>query len=442
MRAHRETRSRRDFLKAVAITAAAASSAPLSVARAARLGRGNALPGRIVLYQDSGMDGHLANINRDRVEDCVHHAVRMLTGIDDTAAAFESLFPGLHSGSLITIKVNILAPNDTRWEVVRGIVSGLSMMLGGTYDVSQVTMFDKHNMATHGYVPDQFTFNGNCPAISSVSNCHPSYYAYGSHLLSNYLLDCDYVINVPVLKSHTGYAAHEISTAFKSHYGSICPSSLCNNIPGMLTVNADPNIKDKTCLVITSALRGTWDGGPWTAPQNWNTHPDGTPNMLFVTTDPTTNGYWCRDMINAERIARGYGPFTCAWVEESAGDPYYLGVAEPNDMTVLYHTASDVPAPSEIGSAGTFMAASLPNPCRDGATLRFRLAHAGNAAIRIVDATGRVRRDLKAGHFAAGHNQLRWDGRDDQGRRVTAGTYFARLKTRGAVSTRAITVAE
>ena len=62
MRAHRETRSRRDFLKAVAITAAAASSAPLSVARAARLGRGNALPGRIVLYQDSGMDGHLANI--------------------------------------------------------------------------------------------------------------------------------------------------------------------------------------------------------------------------------------------------------------------------------------------------------------------------------------------------------------------------------------------
>jgi hypothetical protein len=29
----------------------------------------------------------------------------------------------------------------------------------------------------------------------------------------------------------------------------------------MLTVNADPNIRDKTCLVLTSALRGTYYGG-------------------------------------------------------------------------------------------------------------------------------------------------------------------------------------
>ena len=33
-----------------------------------------------------------------------------------------------------------------------------------------------------------------------------------------------------------------------------------------------------------------------------------TPNTLLATTDPTTNDYWARDLINAERDLHGMGP--------------------------------------------------------------------------------------------------------------------------------------
>ncbi|MBD3334451.1 MAG: DUF362 domain-containing protein [Candidatus Eisenbacteria bacterium] len=439
--------SRRDFLKLSALGAIAGVVSPAMAqglfqpGRQRGIDRGNAMPGRIVMLREPEMDGHLSTIDKERVAEVVHAGIRILTGVDDTAAAFESLFPGLHSGSTFAIKVNCLGITDTRWEVVRGIVSGLAAMLGGTYDVSQVVIYDRHNLHSHGYDESEFTFNGNTPLISHTNNASGSgYYVWENHQLSQYILDCDYLINVPALKCHNN-GNNQITIALKNHYGSCDPASLCGDIPGMLAVNADSNVKVKTNLVVTSALRGTYWGGPGDYWQEWNLYPELTPNSIFFSTDPVTNEYWARDLINAQRIAMGYSEKPCPWVEDASEPPYELGISDPDQMTVINLDAAGVVDDAGRLSGGTFFTANVPNPFAESTTLRFRLERGGPVSLRILDAAGRSVRDLGTRWYAAGRNAAAWNGRDAKARRVAAGVYFAHLQAGSISRTRRIIVA-
>lgn len=79
-----------------------------------------------------------------------------------------------------------------------------------------------------------------------------------------------------------------------------------------------------------------------------------------------------------------------------------------------------------------------PNPAAGATLLRYTLAHAGPVELAIFDVAGRCVRLLQHELSPAGAQTLRWDGADDRGRRVAAGTYFARLRTDGAQATRRI----
>jgi len=67
--------------------------------------------------------------------------------------------------------------------------------------------------------------------------------------------------------------------------------------------------------------------------------------------------------------------------------------------------------------------------------LQFRLERDGKAALAIYDAHGRKVRSLADQVRAAGWNAVEWDGRDDRGRALRAGTYFARLDAGGGQKT-------
>jgi len=62
-----------------------------------------------------------------------------------------------------------------------------------------------------------------------------------------------------------------------------------------------------------------------------------------------------------------------------------------------------------------------PNPSRDSVTIRWAAAGGGGATYRILDPRGRAVRTVSAPSPASG---WAWDGRDDAGRPVAAGTYF------------------
>lgn len=431
---------RREFLKLSALTAAAAGLHPRMTWGALLDGTrpaANTLPGRIVIYRDAGMNGHMASIDANRVEQVLHRSIQILAGIDETGPAFASLLPGITASSRIAIKVNCIGPTDTRWETARGVVSGLSLMLGGTYDVSNVTVFDNQYIFGHGYAAANFTFNGHTAVLSS-SNSPSSYYVYPGYRLSSHLMNAQFVIDMPALKSHSD-GNNQITVALKNHYGSCSPSSLCGNIPGMLTVNADANIKGKTCLVVLDGIRGTYTGGPGEAPQSWNLYPEHSPNTLFVSTDPITTDYWARDTINDERQLRGLSAKPCPWIEQGSGSPYNLGVSNPGQMTVLTFDAAEAgeqPDPA----AGVFLSPAMPNPFREGTVLRFHLVRPGPASIVIVDAAGRVLRRY-AREFPAGHSQVAWDGRDGRGQRVASGVYLARLEVADSLHIRKVIAA-
>ncbi len=436
--------SRRQFLKTSGVVLAAAAVGPRVFAprraHAEVTARSNTMPGRIVIAHDPLMQGHTPTIDPDAVERLLHEAIRYLTGIEDIGLAFESLLPGIQSDSKIAIKVNCIGPTDTRWETVRAIVSGLNMMLGGSYDISNVTIYDNHSLSSHGYTEENFDFDGNHPVLSSSADCQSGYYVYGGHQLSNHLLNADYIINVPALKSHSN-PDNQITTALKNHYGSCCPPSLCGNIPGMLTVNSDVNVKDKTALIVMDGIRGTYNGGPGEPPQVWNTFPEQTPNTLFVSTDPVTNEYWAREYINAERVTHGWSEKPCPWVEEASGDPYNLGVSDPEEMVVIHLDPTAVYDDPSEAVGGTFMAPNVPNPFSDGTLLRFRLESEGAARISIYGPDGRLVRVVAEGYFDRGFNQVPWDGHDTAGQHLPPGTYFATLETARARRTRKVIVA-
>jgi hypothetical protein len=70
-----------------------------------------------------------------------------------------------------------------------------------------------------------------------------------------------------------------------------------------------------------------------------------------------------------------------------------------------------------------------PNPFSGATTIRFSQAAPGPVSLRIYDVTGRRIRTLDDGRLPAGSFARTWDGRDDGGRPVAAGVYFARLST-------------
>lgn len=68
-----------------------------------------------------------------------------------------------------------------------------------------------------------------------------------------------------------------------------------------------------------------------------------------------------------------------------------------------------------------------PNPFSPNTRIRYRLASAQNATLRIFDVAGRLIRSLDSQPLLAGVHEIGWDGTDGRGRRAATGVYIARL---------------
>jgi hypothetical protein len=72
-----------------------------------------------------------------------------------------------------------------------------------------------------------------------------------------------------------------------------------------------------------------------------------------------------------------------------------------------------------------------PNPTSRGTTLHFVLPREAFVSLAVFDANGRRVRELLKAVIPAGEHTLRWDLRDQRGRSVGAGLYFAALEAEG-----------
>ena len=78
-------------------------------------------------------------------------------------------------------------------------------------------------------------------------------------------------------------------------------------------------------------------------------------------------------------------------------------------------------------SPGGLLGGAKPNPFHSRTAVSFRLNAAAEVQIEIRDVGGRLVRRLVRRHAGPGEEQVEWDGKDDSGRALAAGTYFLGL---------------
>ena len=79
--------------------------------------------------------------------------------------------------------------------------------------------------------------------------------------------------------------------------------------------------------------------------------------------------------------------------------------------------------------AGASLFPAWPNPFNGETRLSYRLARPSAVRLSIYSVSGRRVRVVDTGFRTAGTHGAPWDGRDEAGRPVSPGIYFARLET-------------
>jgi photosystem II stability/assembly factor-like uncharacterized protein len=84
--------------------------------------------------------------------------------------------------------------------------------------------------------------------------------------------------------------------------------------------------------------------------------------------------------------------------------------------------------------------ASFPNPFNPSTTVVYSLSRPAGVSITVHDLAGRCVRTVESGYREAGQHEAHWDGRNDQGRAVSSGTYFMKLEANGEAVTRKVSL--
>ena len=111
----------------------------------------------------------------------------------------------------------------------------------------------------------------------------------------------------------------------------------------------------------------------------------------------------------------------------------------PTSLTFDAESAQVGTVPA-AGPPALAFAPSAPNPAHGPARMAFTLARGSHVRLDVLDAQGRRVRTLTDGEWAAGPASLTWDLRDEGGRAVAPGLYFARMAAGGESLTRRVIV--
>ena len=125
-----------------------------------------------------------------------------------------------------------------------------------------------------------------------------------------------------------------------------------------------------------------------------------------------------------------------AWATERGPQALYRLTAGPHRVQAhLVGTAGELAvARLDVEVSDRLAVANLlvhPNPVRDETAFTFYLSGAADVVVDVYGLSGRRARRLGPHPFAEGFGQLPWDGRDDGGARLAAGSYLFVLTARG-----------
>jgi len=292
-------------------------------------------PGVVQVHSDSATswDGsdplYYNHVDQDVVDTMVDRGVMALTGMANVANAWRSLLPGYTSGQGIAIKVNFNNCGtcsdadgniDAIIEPVNSVIRGL---LAAGVTASDIWIYDAIR-----WIPNRFVngclysgvrfYDRECRTRATFSSSDA--YAIvrfnppsgvpspGTIRISDVVINCTYLINMPILKIHP---TPGVTLAFKNHLGSIDQPGLLHDYIGlgwdhyrsdynpMVDLYLNPHLRDKTVLTIGDGLFGYVARGTG-APTLWSTFDHQPPNSLFFATDPVAIDSVMTDFLDAE----------------------------------------------------------------------------------------------------------------------------------------------
>ena len=279
--------------------------------------------GRVVRAQHSGAWAD-DTLSPAILREMVDAGITSLTGIESADQAWQALFS---PEERIAIKVNACPDNGCEVFTHVALVDAVTQRLQETgIPAGQIVIYDRYStdLETAGFTINQSDQGVQCYGTDR-------HYTEGWSIvektveLSDILLECDALINMPLVKVHPIGA---ITCAMKNHYGSFDrPQIFHENLNvAVAELNALPPIKDRTRLIIGDALapvRGDWQ----------STWPG---DSILLSYDPIAHDRFALQIL-AEAMASddsiyggSVGSGANAWLQN--GTDLGLGTNDPEEM--------------------------------------------------------------------------------------------------------------
>lgn len=268
-------------------------------------------------------------LDTQAVRSLIDTAIVKLTGLGAAQEAWKSLF---EPGEKIAIKVNAFR-NSTIWTHVEVVQAVTDSLVEAGMTPEDITVFD--------YLTDEletagFKINKDGPGV----RCYGTDQAYGTRWpvagrlngMSDILVGCDALINMPVLKSHM---IAGITFALKNHYGSVVnPDALHTMAVSLPALNALSPIQKTTRLVVGDILHAnTRYTGAW---PYWV--PDTRGDSILMSFDPLAHDYIGREILAGMAKEKGENPDSYYGQSDdwfAACEAAGLGTANPEKIELV-----------------------------------------------------------------------------------------------------------
>ncbi len=250
---------------------------------------------------------------------------------------------------------------------------------------------------------------------------------------------------VPVLKCHVIYG---VTASVKLHVGTMTNSLGTNTHSAVATgaigaFFARVRMPDLNVLDCTYILADPTAGPSCTYAQATRT------DVLAASRDPIALDTWAvRNVLLPAFAANGFTTYPAqdpddpasvfrSYLDRTAARLLAAGIPVTGDtasIDVHVRQGAGVPPVTEAPAVGP-----RPNPFTGGTAFRFVPRRTGMARLEVYDLAGRLRRRIVEDVQADAPHEIRWDGRDDDGRPLGPGTYGYRVLGAGPVLTGKVT---
>ncbi|MRR52235.1 MAG: T9SS type A sorting domain-containing protein, partial [Rhodocyclaceae bacterium] len=284
--------------------------------------------------------------------------------------------------------------------------------------------------------------------------------------------------------TNSGTSGSVIAYTVSSNQTWLTVSAASGSTPGSFTMTAAANSGAARTATVTVAATGQTSktiavsqaaagGGTWTdvASVTQSAHPyannftytwtitgpaGATKMKVYFDSIKTESRYDSVYVLNgAGTVVQSFtGTYRATWSSEVAGNVVKVRLKTDGSVTSFgfrtnkysYYTVSRSETPEKGGGPSAsreyteLLCQNRPNPVRGGTVISFNMKTESGMSLRVYNLDGQLVRTLISGHRAAGHHEVHWDSRDDDGKTVASGIYVYRLVAGDLLATKKLTV--